>query len=319
MKRRWLILQGLIAWVFFVGAAMAFTPPGPAERLKAIGATEALPQLLRLALEPGDFQPISPPGPGDWLAVHPEPGQTFEEFSRLSPPRPRGSRSTIYLQPLGDFPAGGSPSLDLLKGYAAAYFSMEVKLLSPLPIAGAEVTSRDNPITGHRQILTSDVLASIKKRFPSDAFCVLGVTMEDLYPHPSWNFVFGQASLRDRVGVFSLARYHPAFYGETRGEGHSMLLLKRGCRVLVHETAHMFSLAHCVFFRCVMNGSNHLKESDARPLHLCPVCLRKLQFSLGFDVRDRYERLLGFYGQVGFHEEARWVAGRMERISGGRR
>lgn len=313
MKRTSLILQGLVVWACLIGRAMAFEPPTLAERLKAIGATEALPQQLRVALEPGDFQPISPPGPGDWLAMHLEPGQTFEEFVRLSPPRPRGS----YLQPLGDFPVDKGPLLDLLKGYAAAYFSLEVKVLSPLPIGGTEITSRRNPITGHRQILTGDVLELIKKGFPRDAFCVLAITMEDLYPHPSWNFVFGQASLRDGVGVFSLARYDPVFYGETRGEGHSMLLLRRSCRVLVHETAHMFSLAHCVFFRCVMNGSNHLDESDARPLHICPVCLRKLHFSLGFDVQDRYERLLGFYRQVGFHEEARWVAGRLERISGG--
>jgi archaemetzincin len=35
--------------------------------------------------------------------------------------------------------------------------------------------------------------------------------MEDLYPDPAWNFVFGQASLRERVEVFSFARYDPAF------------------------------------------------------------------------------------------------------------
>jgi archaemetzincin len=33
--------------------------------------------------------------------------------------------------------------------------------------------------------------------------------MEDLYPEPSWNFVFGQASLNERVGVYSFARYGP--------------------------------------------------------------------------------------------------------------
>jgi archaemetzincin len=77
----------------------------------------------------------------------------------------------------------------------------------------------------------------------------------------------------------------------------------------------MFSLAHCIFFRCILNGSNHLQESDSRPLFLCPVCLRKLQFSIGFDVLDRYDKLFNFYRKVGFDDEARWVAGRLKRIA----
>jgi hypothetical protein len=41
----------------------------------------------------------------------------------------------------------------------------------------------------------------------------------------------------------------------------------------------MFGIEHCVWFRCLLNGSNHFAESDARPSHLCPVDLRKLQLS----------------------------------------
>ncbi len=78
-------------------------------------------------------------------------------------------------------------------------------------------------------------------------------------------------------------------------------------KVLTHETGHMFGLAHCVHFSCVMNGSNHLQESDRRPLHLCPVCLRKLQFSVGFDVVNRYRDLARFDEQAGFADEARWL------------
>lgn len=38
------------------------------------------------------------------------------------------------------------------------------------------------------------------KRKPKDAFCVAGITMIDLNPRDTWNFVFGQASLTDGVG-----------------------------------------------------------------------------------------------------------------------
>jgi archaemetzincin len=94
------------------------------------------------------------------------------------------------------------------------------------------------------------------------------------------------------------------------------LLLRRSAKVLVHETAHMFSLAHCIYFKCMMNGSNHLQESDSRPLALCPVCLHKLQHSIGFDVAARYRRLLEFYRKVGFEYEEDWVAGRLTKIEG---
>ncbi len=43
-----------------------------------------------------------------------------------------------------------------------------------------------------------------------------------------------------------------------------------------------------------MNGSNHLQESDSRPLELCVVCLRKLQSNIKFDILERYKKLSEF-------------------------
>ncbi len=296
---------------------MNFKPPTASERLQAIGPTEGLPENLRKALEPGsDFGPIPIPKPGDWLAVHRETGQTFDEFVNSKPNRPGKVRRKIYLQPLGEFPKGQIPLVEMLRRYAGAYFATEVQVLAPLALSGNGITTRTNPFTGNRQILTRDVLAILKKNLPADAFCVLAITMEDLYPEPSWNFVFGQASLRERVGVYSFARYDPGFYGQERGKDYERVLLLRSCRVLVHETAHMFGLQHCIYFRCVLNGSNHLKESDSRPVHLCPVCLRKLQYSIGFDVVSRYSSLLFFCQKAGFDDEARWAANRLRWILG---
>jgi archaemetzincin len=138
----------------------------------------------------------------------------------------------------------------------------------------------------------------------------VGITMDDLYPDPAWNFVFGEASPRDRVGVYSFARY---LTGEA-GEAGSSLLLRRSCKVLAHETAHLLGLAHCVFYSCLMNGSNNLPESDARPLHLCPVDLRKLQYSTGFDAAARYQELLAFTEDVGFTDESGWLAAQLLHI-----
>lgn len=296
---------------------MDFKPPTDSERLQAIGSTRGLPETLRKALEPGTgFEPIPIPKRGDWLAEHHEAGQGFDEFVRSRPNQPDKKRNKIYLQPLGQFPNGQVPLVESLGEYAGAFFAMEVKVLPALNLNDYNITSRINQYTKKRQILTGDVLTILRRNLPPDAFCVLAITMEDLYPEPSWNFVFGQASLRGRVGVYSFARYDPVFYGQKRGKDYEKILLRRSCRVLAHETAHMFGLQHCIYFKCVLNGSNHLQESDSSPLHLCPVCLRKLQYSIGFDVVTRYRNLLHFYQKAGLSDEAKWVTKRLEWILG---
>lgn len=313
IKWSWPLFAALL--IISTVKAMGFEPPGPQERINAIGRLDELPPQLRPAFVPDDdFHPIPRPGPGDWLSVHPEAGQTFDDYVRLNPPRPSHGRNRIYIQPLGEFAGPQSPPLDPLARLASAFFQMEVKPLEPIALGHGRITTRRNPYTHQRQLLTTDILSILHEGFPADAFCVLGVTMEDLYPHPSWNFVFGQASLEHRVGVFSFARYSPTFYGEKREAGSAKLLLLRSFKVLAHETCHMFHMSHCIYFHCLMNGSNHLRESDARPLHLCPVCLGKLHWSIGFDPIKRYEALLMLYERYGFNDEAKWMRKRVEKI-----
>ncbi len=303
--------------IFGMASPINFKSPTAEERLKAIGPAEGLEEILRKALEPADdFEPIPAPQTGDWLAVHYEPGQTVVEFVKSKPNHPDKIRNKIYLQPLGEFPKMQIPLTDGLKEYAGAYFAMQIEVLPPLMLDGKNITTRINTYTKNRQILTTDVLAILKEKISDDAFCVLAITMEDLYPEPSWNFVFGQASLRERVGVYSFARYDPVFYGDKRGKDYEKLILRRSCKVLVHETSHMFGLQHCIFFRCVMNGSNHLQESDARPLFLCPVCLRKLHHNVGFNIITRYKNLYRFYLRLGFDNDAQWLAHRLDHILG---
>jgi archaemetzincin len=308
-----------IAAIFLVTFfSMAFEPPGPDVRREAIGDLAGLSPVLHRAFsaDASEFEPIPKPGPHDWLAVHPERGQTFDQFTKSHPNRPTESRRLIYLQPLGEFDADRSPSIEKLREFAAAFFAMEVKALPTVSLDASKFTTRHNPNTGNLQILTGDVLDFLKSRVPADAFCVLAITMEDLYPEPSWNFVFGQASLRERVGVYSFARYDPVFYGEPRASGYETVLLRRSCKVLAHETSHMFGLAHCIYFNCLMNGSNHLAESDRRPLHLCPVCLRKLQRSVGFDVLERYSAVDRVVRANGFADEADWLSRRTKTVRG---
>jgi len=160
-----------------------FTPPARAERIRAVGAVAGLPPALQRALDEQGFDPIPRPGPHDWLASHPEPGQTFTAFLAGHPPRPDTARRVLHLQPFGPFHTGQEPPLDLLARFAAAFFALQVAVLPIAAVAG--VTMRINRHTGQRQLLTLDLLALLADRRPAGAGCVVGITMDDLYPDPA--------------------------------------------------------------------------------------------------------------------------------------
>src|SRR6266487_4337315 len=113
--------------------AMAFVPSGEKTIRNAIGDLNGLSAVFQRAFTPdkNSFDPIPEPKPGDWLAVHNERGQTFDEFKASQPNRPTQSQHVIYLQPLGDFTPEYSPSNDKLREFAAAFFAMDVKVLPP--------------------------------------------------------------------------------------------------------------------------------------------------------------------------------------------
>lgn len=294
---------------------MGFVPPGPNERRRAVGPLDGLPCELARAFDPGrDFDPVPVPGAHDWLGVARERGQTFESFVRTASNRPDGTRCRLYLRPFGTFSSEELRFVDGLVAFARAFFVHDVGRLSPLA-ADASIGTRHNRYTGVLQLKTRDILARLARDVPADALAVLAVTPHDLYPHDTWNFVFGEALLDDRVGVFSIARYDPRFYGQAATD--ATLVLRRSCKVLAHETCHMLGILHCVFFNCLMSGSNHLAESDRRPLHLCPVDLRKLHWALGFDPVERYRGLLAFWRAAGVADEAAWVERRLEYVARG--
>jgi len=155
---------------------------------------------------------------------------------------------------------------------------------------------------------------------PQDAFCVLGVTLIDLFCGDDDVFTGGLASLGSRTGVFSFHRYSSGAggAGAAGGAGGAGLALARACKTAAHEIVHMYGIGHCVHRHCLMNGCGHLLEDFAAPAHLCPVDLAKLAAVLGSrcDLRRRYEALLAFCEAHpdGFAEHARWLRSALARI-----
>jgi len=159
---------------------------------------------------------------------------------------------------------------------------------------------RTHPSWGDPQVLTSYILHEIlEPERPADALACLALTASDLWPGQGWNFVFGQANLRERIGVWSIYR------NGDPGEDFT-LCLRRTLSTASHETGHILGLAHCTAYSCLMNGSNHQEEKDRRPMHLCPVCLRKLCWNLRFEPVPYLMKLKEFCQQNGFDPESGW-------------
>ncbi len=290
--------------------APVWTVPTEKELADALGRIDDLPVEQRRAFSPKGHEVKRPPGPGDWLASYPEQGQSYTDFVASKPNRIDPTRRKLYIQPLGKFNDEQRPVLRQVADFGERFFRLKAELQPEIEIPET-MTKRRNRSTRAGQILSTDVLDFLKADLPKDAYCRIAVTMTDLYPEPSWNYVFGQASLRDRVGVYSFARYDRRFFGEQPLPGDDLLFLRRCLGVFSHEVGHMFGIAHCTHYECLMNGSNNLEESDSQSPHLCPICLRKLAYAAGFDPAARYESLGKFYDRHFLTDEARWVRSRL--------
>lgn len=245
---------------------------------------------------------LGKPRPGDWLVRHKEPGQSFDEYLRCRPVLPTGKRRVLYVQPLGRFTDTQRKVVKLTAEFMGLHFNLPVKVLKDLPLSVIPAKARRvHPRWGDKQILTSYVLDKVlRPRLPKDAAACIALTASDLWPGEGWNFVFGQASLAERVGVWSIYRNgNPA-----KDAAAFRLCLLRTMKTATHEIGHMFSMLHCTAYECNMCGSNNRGESDRRPLALCPQCLAKVCWATGTDPVKRFRRLRDFCKKNGLKDQA---------------
>jgi len=267
------------------------------------------------AFDPTFFEKKRKPQRGDWLASFHEPGQPFAQYVAQAPQSVTASRHTIVLQPIGSFGKEGLAVMEKLREFAAAFFQLRVRVATPVPLPDHGKRQRGMGRLAWTQYHTGTLMKDVLlPRLPRDAVCYLGITMSDLYPEPAWNFVFGEASFTQRVGVYSLARYTHRFWGRAETDESRRKFLERSFKILAHETGHMFSITHCTANECLMNGSNSLDETDRGTIHLCPVCLHKLHWNLKFDVVGRYRALRAIYAGAGFSAHAGWMKRRLASL-----
>lgn len=237
-------------------------------------------------------QQLQPPEEGQWLYEHQEPGQTLKQYQDVKPLSPNNKQNKIYLLPLGQFSSLQEKILDNTANYLQTFFGINTIVLSPISDDIIPRNFKRVREDGSIQLLAPYILDSVlKKKIPTDAIALMAITEKDLYPKASWGFVFGLATLKERVGVSSIYRY-------TKGPVDSLnysRCLQRLIKTASHELGHMFTMRHCIRAVCVMNGSNSLRESDSRPNRLCSECLHKLYWNIGFDTRRRIMALDSFF------------------------
>lgn len=267
------------------------------------------------------FKEVPPPTGHDWLASHEESGQSFDAFIRREGQvAPRGTRTTMHLVCIGEFREDDRPLLEAVRSFAQAFFGCRVEML---PSIGAEAVSQRKRDRGggvvqlHTHEIRQHLLALPK---PASSFCVMGVTMADLYTTHNGidcNFVYGQAGLSDGTGITSFARYRPTGYSQRGGldSAGRALLLKRSCKLLAHEMGHILGLRHCIYYHCLMNGMHHLGEFDALPMFLCPVCLRKFLHATNCDALQHYHALGKWHAAHGLRGESTWISRRLDEIT----
>lgn len=257
------------------------------------------------------------PAPGDWLHTYPTAGQSFPDYVAGKPVRRDDKQQTIYLCLVGKFSPAQERILEITQEYMRLFFNCPVKILKRQSLDSIPSTAqRRHPHEGQLQLLTRYFLYdSLKTDRPDDALAYVAFTSADLWTKDSdgrdWNFVFGQADLHNRLGVWSLARFgnpeeSPAAFAEC---------LKLTLGTATHETGHILGMLHCVYYECNMNGSNHLNEAREAPLPLCPICLRKLCWNLKIEPRPYLQALLEFSRKHQMADAVKWYEAALQALS----
>ncbi len=257
------------------------------EKFKKKGTSINLPNYEKLArLDVALAEPID----GDWMKQHLEAGQTFEQYLAKNPVTISNKRTTIYLQPIGAFTPLEQKMLDYTAEYVGYFFGLRTIMLEP--ISADVIPDQRKRIQFETQQLDASYIIRnvLPDEIPGDGIVIMGLTAQDLYPKPEWNYVFGLASYVQRTAVTSMFRFADPTFSD---ENYS-LCLSRLIKTSTHEIGHMFTIAHCTHASCLMNGSNHIVELDSSPNALCSVCLAKLSWNLEFDNNQRFEKLISF-------------------------
>ncbi|HOZ52561.1 MAG TPA: archaemetzincin [Chitinophagaceae bacterium] len=227
------------------------------------------------------------PKEGEWLYEHHENGQTFREFQRSKHIIPDSNKNTIILQPIGTFTKSQLNLINLTNEYLHYFFQLTIKTEATFNDSAIPQHSKRIGSANNEQLFAPYILDSILRNRYKNCLLVMAITEKDLYHKKDWNYVFGLASLQNRVGVTSLYRFET----NVKSDSNKLELL-RLIKTSSHEIGHMFGIHHCTYAACVMNASNSLEELDKTTVRLCSQCQRKIYSSINYDSEKRLKELI---------------------------
>ena len=231
-----------------------------------------------------------------------EKGQSFEEYKNSNPNRPDEKKDKIYILLIGDFDKKQLLVLEQTIEYMESCFSLPVKKLASYPLKRiADTAKRESPQLGHQQLNATHIIRDVLlPNRPEDAVALIGFTASDLYPSEKMNYVFGLASLTNRIGIWSIFRNGNPNANETMFKQ----CMKRTISTAIHETGHIFGIRHCIAYECVMSQRDSMIQKDLRGLNFCPSCQQKLNWSMKFDPAKRFRNLMALCSSIGLKQEA---------------
>ncbi|XP_064603722.1 uncharacterized protein LOC135469120 [Liolophura sinensis] len=293
--------------------------------------------------------------PGIQCREREELPQSFGEFLKTEKFLPVYERNTIYLLPFdresrpstakkrtadGEIKTkkgslsrnvGKQVVLDRICQFLVGFFCMSVKILPALflTVGKKDATLKagryNYSIAVHRtrknniRLDAMEIIGVLEELRPKDGFCILGITSEDICEDPSDKAPLLGRATGDQAGVLSTCYHDKAISQKHQAKsGDSLRAL---LNTAAHEIMHMFGMDHCSYYSCVMNSwsdptadpSKHPEKVS--PLHLCPIDLRKLHYSVGFDCVTRYKNLQKVYLDFGINEEVEWIEKILEIIN----
>lgn len=239
---------------------------------------------------------LSVPKDGEWLAEHQEEGQSFEKYCAIKPTSISDERNVIYIQPIGKFTSDEHKIVENTVAYVSLFFKLKTLVLPT--ISENEIPANKKRIKyGIEQLDASYINNKIlPSKIPKDGIVLMAITAKDLYPSANWNYVFGLANYKKRTGISSFNRF-------LTNDDYT-LCLDRTIKTAVHEIGHMFSMSHCKHAVCLMNGVNHIVESDSKPNVLCSECLKKLSWNLKYDDKLRLKGIISYLKEHDLEKDA---------------
>lgn len=231
------------------------------------------------------YNKFDPPEKFDWQYIMREKHQSIYKYISGKITTINKTRNKIYIQPL--IYNKKLQDYELLLEYItiffqleAIFFQLEAILLDPINID--TITSKKRIIENINQYSAIEIRKVLQKLLPSDAFCLIALTDVDLYS-TGYNFVFGEASYDDRVGVLSYLRFDKIFMDKLIVKDLSTIkrkintennkkkekliellglckrelklngkLINRLLKLITHEILHMFSIEYCIKYNCNM-------------------------------------------------------------------